>query len=97
MSSYVLITAAHDEASFIERTCRSVLSQTVLPLRWIVVDDASTDATGAIVERYCDAHPERIELLRIERDPAGATPGSMPPLGELPKTTPPPTPKPPSK
>jgi len=69
MSSYVLITAAHDEASFIERTCRSVLSQTVLPLRWIVVDDASTDATGAIVERYCDAHPERIELLRIERDP----------------------------
>ena len=69
MSGYVLITAAHDEEAFIARTCESVLSQTLPPLRWIVVDDASTDGTAAIVERFRAAHPERIELLRLQRPP----------------------------
>ena len=69
MSGYVLITAAHNEAAFIARTCESVLAQTRPPLRWIVVDDASSDETGAIVERYRAAHPGRIELVRVERAP----------------------------
>lgn len=69
MSGYVLITAAHDEAAFIARTCESVLAQTVPPMRWIVVDDASTDGTAAIVERYRSACPGLITVLRIKRAP----------------------------
>jgi poly-beta-1,6-N-acetyl-D-glucosamine synthase len=69
MSGYVLITAAHNEGAFIARTCESVLAQTLRPLRWIVVDDASSDDTGAIVSRYRTAHPGRIELVRMERPP----------------------------
>lgn len=69
MSGYVLITAAHDEAAFVARTCESVLAQTPAPLRWIVVDDASSDGTGAIIERYRAAHPGLIELVRVEREP----------------------------
>jgi hypothetical protein len=42
MSGYVLITAPHDEAAFVARTCESVLSQTLPPLRWLVIDDASS-------------------------------------------------------
>lgn len=69
-SGFVLITAAHNEAAFIDRTCRSVLAQRLPPVRWIVVDDASSDETGSIVSRHRDAHPGLIELIRVDR-PAG--------------------------
>jgi glycosyltransferase involved in cell wall biosynthesis len=63
----VLITSAHNEAAFIDRTCRSILAQRLKPARWIIVDDASSDDTGSIVSRYRDAHPDLIELIRRDR------------------------------
>jgi poly-beta-1,6-N-acetyl-D-glucosamine synthase len=73
-NAYVLITPARDEASFIEETIESVVAQTVLPLRWIIVSDGSTDGTDDIVKRYVAEHPW-IELLRMperqERNFAG--------------------------
>ena len=72
--SYVLITPAKDEAAFIEKTLESVIAQTLLPLKWVIVSDGSTDGTDAIVNRYAAQH-EWIELLRMperrERDFAG--------------------------
>jgi glycosyltransferase involved in cell wall biosynthesis len=49
---YVLISAAHNEESFIQNTLDSVCSQSLLPERWIVVDDGSTDRTAQIVRTY---------------------------------------------
>jgi glycosyltransferase involved in cell wall biosynthesis len=49
---YVLITPARNEEANLERTVRSVVAQTVLPLRWVIVNDGSTDGTSAIIERY---------------------------------------------
>ena len=49
---YVLISAAHNEESFIQHTLDSVCSQTLPPERWIVVDDGSTDRTAQIVRGY---------------------------------------------
>lgn len=49
---YVLITAARNEAAFIEKTLSSMVAQTVLPQRWFIVDDGSTDQTAEIVEGY---------------------------------------------
>lgn len=54
---YVLVTAAHNEELYIERTIKSVISQTILPLRWVIVDDGSTDGTGQIVAGYQAEHP----------------------------------------
>jgi glycosyltransferase involved in cell wall biosynthesis len=54
--TYALITAAHNEQDFIEKTIESVLRQTVLPIRWVVVDDGSTDKTSEIVKRYLPAN-----------------------------------------
>jgi glycosyltransferase involved in cell wall biosynthesis len=51
--SYVLITPARNEETNIEKTIRSVLAQTVLPLRWVIVSDGSTDCTDQIVCRFC--------------------------------------------
>ena len=49
---YVLITPARNEAAFLEKTIQSVIAQTVLPERWVIVSDGSTDGTDEIVEKY---------------------------------------------
>lgn len=59
---YVLITPARNEQAFIQRTIESMIRQTVLPLKWVIVNDGSTDATGEIVKRYLNEHPW-IELV----------------------------------
>src|SRR5215467_6869786 len=61
---YVVITPARNEAHFIEQTLKSVTSQTVLPLKWVIVSDGSTDGTDDIVKQYAAQYPW-IELLRM--------------------------------
>jgi glycosyltransferase involved in cell wall biosynthesis len=60
---YVLITPAHNEEAFIEKTLASMVAQTRLPERWVIVDDGSTDRTAQIVEGYASRH-QWIELFR---------------------------------
>ena len=71
---YILITAARNEAKFIEKTLSSVVAQTALPKRWYVVDDGSSDGTASIVEEFARRHLW-IELMRrpprLERSFAG--------------------------
>jgi glycosyltransferase involved in cell wall biosynthesis len=61
---YALITPARNEAKLIEGAIRAVAAQTVLPARWVIVSDGSTDGTDEIVSRYASQHPW-IELLRM--------------------------------
>lgn len=63
---YVIVTSAHNEEAFIERTLNSVISQTIPPLKWIVVNDGSDDRTGEIVERY-SVHCPFVELVSVRR------------------------------
>ena len=64
LRNYVLITPARNEAAFIELTIKSVLAQTLRPIKWIIVSDGSTDGTDDIVNRYLDQNPW-IELVRM--------------------------------
>jgi glycosyltransferase involved in cell wall biosynthesis len=64
LPTYVLITPARNEAEFIELTLKSVVAQTVLPLKWVIVSDGSTDSTDDIVKKYMSDHPW-IELIRM--------------------------------
>ena len=52
MTRYVIVTPVRDEAEFIEHTIQAVMSQTVRPIEWIIVDDGSTDGTGRILREY---------------------------------------------
>jgi len=61
---YVLITPARNEEAFIEKTIQSMIQQTVLPLKWVIVDDGSTDRTREIVGRYLAENPW-IELVQM--------------------------------
>src|SRR5213076_588340 len=49
---FVLITPAHNEEALIKKTIESVISQTILPMRWVIVDDGSTDSTAEIVQGH---------------------------------------------
>jgi len=64
LPSYVLVTPARNEAQFIELTIKSVVAQTIRPLKWAIVSDGSTDGTDDIVNKYAAEHPW-IELVRM--------------------------------
>jgi glycosyltransferase involved in cell wall biosynthesis len=61
---YVLITPARNEAELIENTLRSVVAQTHLPKRWVIVSDGSTDGTDELVRKYQAGRPW-LELVRM--------------------------------
>jgi len=61
---FVLVTAAHNEEAFIENTIKAVVSQTLLPERWVIVSDASVDDTDKIVQGYAE-RCKFIELVHI--------------------------------
>jgi glycosyltransferase involved in cell wall biosynthesis len=65
---YVLITAAKNEEAFIGNILQSMVEQTVLPERWIIVDDASTDRTADIIKTYATRYPW-IHLTHRTHDP----------------------------
>ena len=54
---YVLITPAHNEERFITKTLESVAAQTLLPERWVIVNDGSTDKTANIAANYAQRFP----------------------------------------
>jgi biofilm PGA synthesis N-glycosyltransferase PgaC len=54
---YVLITPARNEEAFIEKTIESMIHQTFPPVKWVIVDDASTDKTPEIISHYLAQHP----------------------------------------
>jgi poly-beta-1,6-N-acetyl-D-glucosamine synthase len=62
--AYVLITPAWNEAKLIEQTLKSMVVQSVLPLKWVIVSDGSTDGTDEIVKKYAAEH-QWIELVRM--------------------------------
>jgi hypothetical protein len=50
--SYVLITPAHNEMAFIKKTPESMVCQTLLPLKWVIMNDGSSDRTSNLVRPY---------------------------------------------
>ena len=61
---YVLITPARNEVEYIGQTIESVVAQTVLPVKWVIVSDGSTDGTDDIVKEYTVKH-KWIQLVRM--------------------------------
>lgn len=54
---YVVITPMRDEERHVDDLCTSVLAQTIRPAEWIIVDDGSTDRTGAMIDGYAGKYP----------------------------------------
>lgn len=62
---YVLVTAARNEEDYIEKTIQSVISQTIVPKKWVIVSDGSTDLTDEIAFKYAKKY-DFIQFMRIE-------------------------------
>jgi glycosyltransferase involved in cell wall biosynthesis len=50
---YYMVMTAYNEADFIEKTLHSIINQTFLPKKMVVVNDNSTDETEEIVTEFC--------------------------------------------
>ena len=61
---YILITPARNEEMFIGDTIKSVISQTLVPKKWVIISDGSTDRTDDIVKGYVKKY-DWIKLLRM--------------------------------
>ncbi len=64
---YVLVTPAYNEEKFMDGLIQSVIAQTILPLKWVIIDDGSADATYDIIKRYQGQH-SFISCIRLNRD-----------------------------
>lgn len=65
---YTLITPAWNEETHLDEVIHSVVSQSMPPVRWIIVSDGSTDRTDDIVSSFAKQY-HWIRLLRLERTP----------------------------
>lgn len=74
--TYGAITAARDEERFLPGLIKSMLSQTQMPLRWIVIDDGSADSTGKLLDDTAAQH-KWIDVYHLARggprQPGGET------------------------
>ena len=64
---YVLITPVRNEEKFISQVIESVIAQTILPKKWVIVDDGSTDSTEQIINRYQEQYGF-IEQIKLSRE-----------------------------
>jgi glycosyltransferase involved in cell wall biosynthesis len=66
-----VVTPCHNAGPFVAETIESVLAQTHPGVEQVIVDDASTDESWTVIERYAAAHPERVRGLRLEQNRGG--------------------------
>jgi biofilm PGA synthesis N-glycosyltransferase PgaC len=68
-----VITPVRDDEKYIDATIECVLRQTVLPEEWTIVNDGSTDQTGAVLDRYAAQYP----WIRVEVTGVRGTTGDL--------------------
>jgi cellulose synthase/poly-beta-1,6-N-acetylglucosamine synthase-like glycosyltransferase len=54
--NYYVIIPTHNEADFIKMTLTSLVEQTLLPKKVVVVNDNSTDTTETIIDQFTEKH-----------------------------------------
>ncbi|WNM20091.1 glycosyltransferase family 2 protein [Flavobacterium capsici] len=54
---YYLVIPTYNEELFVALTLQSLVEQTVLPSKIVVVNDGSTDNTERVIESFCEKYP----------------------------------------
>ena len=67
-----VVTPCYNAAPFVAETIESVLAQTHPSVEQIVVDDASTDGSWEVIERYVALHPGQVRGVRLEANRGGS-------------------------
>jgi glycosyltransferase involved in cell wall biosynthesis len=61
---YIIISPVRNEEKYIEKTIQAVISQSLIPEAWILVNDGSTDRTEAIIRSYAGRY-DWIRLISL--------------------------------
>jgi succinoglycan biosynthesis protein ExoO len=69
--SITVVVPAYNAADYLERAVDSVLAQTLPPSQVVLVDDASTDGTLALMQRLANRHEEVVVLPLSENGGPG--------------------------
>ena len=72
---YLLISPCRNEADYMRQTLDSVVAQSVLPAKWVIVDDGSTDETPKILAQYAAQYPWIQIVTRQDRGHRAVGPG----------------------
>ena len=72
MPAVSVLMAVHDAERYLKEAVESILDQTFRDFEFLVVDDGSTDATGAILSNYTDS---RLRVIRLENN--GGLPAAL--------------------
>ncbi len=67
-----IIIPSYNRADLVGRTIESVLNQTLLPREILVVDDGSTDETGAVITAFAEGTQGRVRYLHKKNGGLGA-------------------------
>lgn len=62
---YYIVIPVHNEEDFLESTLNSILNQSLLPKKVVLVNDNSTDGTEAIMDKYLRKNPIFLKLNTI--------------------------------
>ncbi len=54
--NYLVVTPCRNEQDYVQKTIDSMVTQTIRPSTWIIVDDGSTDRTPEILEKARQQH-----------------------------------------
>ena len=73
--SYVIVSPGRNEARYMRQTLDSVITQSIRPSRWVIVDDGSTDDTPAILADYAARHEWIRVVTRADRGARVVGPG----------------------
>src|ERR1044071_4133105 len=72
---YLLISPCRDEAKYMRQTLDSVISQSIRPAKWVIVDDGSTDSTPQVLAEYQARHDWIHVVTRSNRGKRAVGPG----------------------
>jgi poly-beta-1,6-N-acetyl-D-glucosamine synthase len=80
---FLVITPARDEAAYIASMIESVLTQSVLPSLWIIVDDGSIDRTADIAEQATKSYSWIKVIRRTNRGYRDAAIGQVEAISDV--------------
>jgi len=72
-ASVSVVVPSFDHANFVAATLRSIMNQTLRPVKLLVIDDGSNDGSLQVIERVLDDCPFPAELIARENRGLSAT------------------------